>query len=205
MTGEDGLRRRTLPGLQPYQKTVAAMHERADELAGGREGEVWFLQHTPVVTCGRRTSPAMLHVPDTVEVVTTDRGGLATWHGPGQLVIYPLVPVAEGIRPWVARLLEITAAALRLCGVGEVQADGERTGVFTPRGKIASLGIRVKNGINRHGVAINVDLRPNGFGYLDPCGVAGQPIDQTASWGMTGIHTLADRWWTMFMNRYTGG
>jgi len=160
------------------------------------------LQHTPVVSCGRRTLPAMLHVPDSIEIAATDRGGMATWHGPGQLVIYPIVPVAEGIRVWVAFLLGITAATLRVCGVGEARKDEMQTGIFTSRGKIASFGIRVHNGISRHGIAINVDLQPNGFVYIDPCGVAGQRIDQTISWGLSEIDILIDHWWTMFINRY---
>jgi len=198
-------RRRDLGGGCPYQPTVTAMHRRADAVSAGALGEVWFLEHAAVITLGKRAGRHLIHAPADIAIVETDRGGLVTWHGPGQLVIYPLIPVSIGVRDWVKLLLVTTAATLVKMGITEARADLATTGVYTSRGKIASLGIRVRGGVNRHGISINVELVPNGFRYIDPCGIVDQPIDQTAGWGVVSVALVADGWWGEFQQSYASG
>lgn len=179
---------------------------RATAVAEGVDAPViWCGQHSATVTCGRRTAPAAVRAPETIPVLPVDRGGEATWHGPGQLVIYPIVPIsrwANGVRSWVNLLLQCTRDTLQEFGVPAEKPD-QQTGLWTTKGKIVSLGIRIDKGVNLHGLAINVDLQPNGFIWIDPCGVAGAPIDMMSTWLGRGcverMSELAESWYNRFL------
>lgn len=188
---------RFLAGHRPYERCVEAMHERAAAIAAGAPPEIWVLEHAPVISAGRQTGEGEIFAPADVAVVRTDRGGKATWHGPGQLVIYPLLRVADyrlGVRRWVQLLLQTGAQSLEQLGI-VVRLDEDAIGLYTARGKIASLGIHVERGVSTHGVSLNVQLQPNGFQWIDPCGVRGGAVDQISAYRSdVSVRQLADIW-----------
>ncbi len=147
--------------------------------AGEVPGQVLFLEHDPVYTAGRRTQPHERPF-DGTPVVDVDRGGLITYHGPGQLVGYPIVGLPRSIGPldYVRRLEEAIIRALATWGVHGGRVEG-RTGVWLPaeRGrlerKIAAIGIRVSRQTTLHGFAVNVSAQSVGpFTNIVPCGIA---------------------------------
>jgi lipoyl(octanoyl) transferase len=170
-------------GLVPYDEAWALQRSLADAVTRGEIPDtVVLLEHPPVITLGRRADDDELHVPAgaEVEVVETNRGGRSTYHGPGQLVAYPIVAVTERnllLRPLV-RALE--AAMVETCGAFGVAAerlDGHPGCWCDPGGpaprKIGALGIRVERGVTYHGIALNVDPDLADFGLIDPCGMPG--------------------------------
>ena len=189
--------RRYMAGYRSYQPSVEAMHERAAAIAAGAPAEIWILEHAPVISAGRQTGDGEIFAPAEVAVVRTDRGGKATWHGPGQLVIYPLLRLADyrlGVRRWVQLLLQTGAQSLTQLGI-TVRLDEDAIGLYTPRGKIASLGIHVERGVSTHGVSLNVHMQPNGFQWIDPCGVRGGAVDQVSAYrNDVSVQHLADIW-----------
>ena len=138
-----------------------------------------LLEHPPVVTLGRRTDErAELHVPDgeAVDVVETDRGGKSTYHGPGQLVCYPILDLkrhGRDVKQYVRNLEEALIATLRAFGLEGTRLDG-LTGVWLepPPRKIASIGVHVSRWVTTHGYALNVDLDPSPFtDWITACGL----------------------------------
>ena len=140
----------------------AAVHRDA---AAGR---ILFAEHDPVYTAGRATPPAEL-VPG---VVAIERGGKVTFHGPGQLVVYPIVPLPRrDVRDWLRRLEAFGARVASAFGLaGEPSVDG--TGVFVAGRKFASIGVAVKHWINLHGIAINVAMDMSPWRAVRPCGLS---------------------------------
>lgn len=172
-------------GQVDYAPTWRAMQQHTDTRTADTPDEVWLLQHPPVFTLG--TAADRSHVLDAgdIPLVQIDRGGQVTYHGPGQLVIYPLVDIRRlglSVRGLVMALeqLVIDYAA----GLG-VQAAGRRDapGVYVDGAKLASIGLRVRRGACYHGMAVNVamDLAP--FARINPCGMAGLRVTQLADLG----------------------
>lgn len=163
------------PGLLPYRAAWDLQRRlHAERLAGDRGDTVVLLEHPPTYTAGRRTLPVERPV-DGSPVVDVDRGGKITWHGPGQLVGYPIVRLAEPLDV-VAHVRRLEQALLAACAALDVAArrvEG-RSGVWTADGarKIAAIGVRVTRGVTLHGFALNVccDLEP--FARIIPCGIA---------------------------------
>lgn len=156
-------------GRQPFQTvwtTMRALHAAVHR--GEAAGRVLLVEHEPVYTAGRATAPHDLGP----HVVPIERGGQVTYHGPGQLVVYPVVRLPRrDLRDWLQRLERFGIAVAAACGVAaEPSVDG--TGVFAGGRKIASIGVAVKHWINLHGIGINVamDLAP--WFRVRPCGRA---------------------------------
>jgi len=156
------------------QRSVAAA-----VTAGELPDTVLLLEHPPVVTLGRRTEEAAeLHLPDDaeVEIVETDRGGKSTFHGPGQLVCYPILDLArhgQDVKRYVRDLEDALIRTLAAVGVEGERIDG-LTGVWLtrPPRKIASIGIHVSRWVTTHGYALNVDLDPAPFTeWITACGL----------------------------------
>jgi lipoyl(octanoyl) transferase len=139
---------------------------------------VIFLEHPPVVTLGRRTDEAELHVPGDaeVEVVETDRGGKSTYHGPGQLVCYPILDLnrhGRDVRKYCRDLEEALIQTLEAFGLAGERIDG-LTGLWLtrPPRKIASIGVHISRWVTTHGYALNVDLDPAPFTeWITACGL----------------------------------
>jgi lipoyl(octanoyl) transferase len=136
-----------------------------------------LLEHEPVYTRGRRTKPEELPMGEDwyrsqgIEICDTDRGGAVTYHGPGQLVGYPIMRIG-GVHEYVANLERVLIAALADEGVEAEVRDG-LTGVWAPKGKIGSIGVHVSRGVTTHGFAVNVDNDLQPFEWVVPCGIEG--------------------------------
>jgi lipoyl(octanoyl) transferase len=155
------------------QRSIAA-----DVLAGTRPDTVLFLEHPPVITLGRRTDEGELHLPENaeVEVVETDRGGKSTFHGPGQLVCYPILDLnrhGRDVRKYCRDLEEAVIRTLVPFGLEATRIEG-LTGVWLerPPRKIASIGVHISRWVTTHGYALNVDLDTTPFAdWITACGL----------------------------------
>jgi lipoyl(octanoyl) transferase len=166
-------------GETPYLEAWELQRELAAEVKeGARPDTVVFLEHPPVVTLGRRTDAGELHLPRgaAVEVVETDRGGKSTFHGPGQLVCYPILDLnrhGRDVRKYCRDLEEALIRTLAAFGIGGMRIDG-LTGVWLhpPPRKIASIGVHISRWVTTHGYALNVDLDPAPFTeWITACGL----------------------------------
>ena len=169
-------------GLQLYQDTHEAMRNRIVELKSGQLAELWSVEHPPVFTQGQAGKSEHIFEPGCIPIVQSDRGGQVTYHGPGQLVVYTLVPLnAFGLNVRdLIRLLETSVIdVLREFGI-----QGERRlnapGVFVGKQKIASLGLRIRQGVAYHGVALNVAMDLDPFSRINPCGYENLEVTQMA-------------------------
>ena len=164
-------------GLVDYQKAWDLQREiHADVASGSRPNTLLLLEHPSVYTAGRRTE-ASERPTDGTPVIDVDRGGRITWHGPGQLVGYPIVKLLKPTE-LVGFVREIEAALILVCadlGVTAIRIEG-RSGVWIQdaRGdrKIAAIGIRVAKGVTMHGFALNVNPDLGAFRQIVPCGIA---------------------------------
>ncbi len=169
-----------LPGLTPYREAWELQRALAGAVSQGAVPDtVVFLEHPPVVTLGRRTNEqAELHLPEDadVEVVETDRGGKSTYHGPGQLVCYPILDLkrhGRDVKKYCRDLEEAVIGTLAGLGLAGERVDG-LTGVWLtgPPRKIASIGVHVSRWVTTHGYALNVDLDPAPFtSWITACGL----------------------------------
>jgi lipoyl(octanoyl) transferase len=166
-------------GKTPYLEALALQRELAAAVQAGLAPDtVLFLEHPPVVTMGRRTDEAELHVPGDagVEVVETDRGGKSTFHGPGQLVCYPILDLnrhGRDVRRYCRDLEESIVQTLAAFALEGRRIDG-LTGVWLtpPPRKIASIGVHISRWVTTHGYALNVDLDPAPFTeWITACGL----------------------------------
>lgn len=163
-------------GLVEYQKAWDAQRRIHEEVASGdRPNTLLLLEHPSVYTAGRRTDEAE-RPADGTPVIDVDRGGRITWHGPGQLVGYPIVKLQKPTE-LVGFVREIETALINVCadlGISAVRVDG-RSGVWIcdEKGdrKIAAIGIRVAKGVTMHGFALNVNPNLEAFGQIVPCGI----------------------------------
>jgi lipoyl(octanoyl) transferase len=173
-----------------------------------RSGVVLGFQHPTVVTLGVRAHKLVdqtaLALPASVDVVKIDRGGMATFHNPGQLVIYPIVPIGQlqmGVFDFVKILENVTVNVLTEIGVRTLPDCGE-PGVFTAEGKIASIGIRVKDGVSYHGLSINISNDLKLFSSFPVCGVQNPTFDRVLNWSKTvSIDEVFSRWTHKFANQ----
>lgn len=171
-------------GLVDY---VDTWHRQADAAAARAAGEtgdqVWALEHPSTYTAGKRTQPE--DRPDNGQpVVDVDRGGRITWHGPGQLVCYPIIKLAEplDVVDYVRRIEEAVIHVVHGLGLTSAGRVEGRSGVWLPAGvvggelkpsrKVAAIGIRVTHGVTMHGVALNCDNTLEYYGHIVPCGIA---------------------------------
>jgi lipoate-protein ligase B len=169
-------------GLTPYPRALRLQRRLAALRAEGRLGDLLLLlHHPPVITLGRGGQRAHLLVEDSrlaasgIEFFKAERGGDITYHGPGQLVGYPILDLAGYGRDLhrYLRLLEgVLIETLAAFGVGAGRRTG-RTGVWVEDSKIASIGIHVTRWVTRHGFALNVDMDLSPFGLIVPCGIRG--------------------------------
>ena len=166
-------------GVVPYREAWDLQRSLAAAVSQGAIPDtVIFCEHPPVVTMGRRTEKSELHVPAgaAVEIVETDRGGKSTYHGPGQLVCYPILDLhrhGKDVKLYVRRLEEAIIQTLAPLGIKATRLEG-LTGVWlqNPPRKIASIGVRVARWITTHGYALNVDLDPAPFSdWITACGL----------------------------------
>lgn len=162
-------------GTVPYLPTWHAMQGMTNSRSPETPDEIWLLEHPPVFTQGQAGKAEHLLMPGDIPVVKVDRGGQVTYHGPGQLVAYLLLDVRRlgfGVRELVSRIEASLVSLLEQYGV-QAHARGDAPGVYVGDAKIASLGLRIRNGRSFHGLALNVDMDLEPFRRINPCGHAG--------------------------------
>ncbi len=172
-------------GMRDYEPTWRSMQALTDRRDANSRDQVWFLQHPPVFTLGMAASREHLLAPGDIPVVAIDRGGQVTYHGPGQLVIYPLIDLRRrklGVRDLV------TALEMAVCdtaaGYGiDASPRADAPGVYVDGRKLASVGLRIRRGCSYHGLAFNVAMDLEPFARINPCGFAGLEVTQLEDLG----------------------
>ncbi|HEY6927781.1 MAG TPA: lipoyl(octanoyl) transferase LipB [Steroidobacteraceae bacterium] len=172
-------------GLVEYEPTWHAMQRFTDERGATTPDEIWFLEHPPVFTLGMNASREHVLAPGEIPIVQIDRGGQVTYHGPGQLVVYPLIDLRRsglGVRDLVTAL---ERSVIGLAAEYGVIAEARRNapGVYVEGRKLASVGIRIRRGASYHGLALNVSLDLEPFGRINPCGYEGLQMTRLADIG----------------------
>ena len=170
-----------LLGRQPYEPVWRAMQRLTDTRDADTADELWVLEHDPVFTLGQAGKWEHVLLPGEIPVVPVDRGGQVTYHGPGQIVAYPLFDLRRlgiGVRELVHRIEQAIIDTLALYRIDAVRRDGA-PGVYVGDAKIAALGLKIKNGCSYHGLSLNVDMDLSPFAAINPCGYAGLKVIQT--------------------------
>ncbi|HNP62585.1 MAG TPA: lipoyl(octanoyl) transferase LipB [Woeseiaceae bacterium] len=161
-------------GRQDYVPLWREMQTFTDTRDESTPDEIWFVEHPPVFTMGLNASKEHLLAPGDIPVVQIDRGGQVTFHGPGQLMVYPLIDIRRaniGVRCLVSAL-EQSVVDLAAAYDINAYARKEAPGVYVDGDKLASVGLRIRRGSSFHGMAINVDVELEPFTRINPCGYA---------------------------------
>lgn len=161
-------------GLKPYQEVWDEMKRFTIERNANTVDELWLLEHSPVYTQGQAGKAEHVLNPQAIPIVQTDRGGQVTYHGPGQLVAYVLIDIRRrnmGIRTLVCQLEQLLILLLKKYNINAQTRCGA-PGVYVDEKKIASIGLRVKNGCTYHGIALNAGMDLSPFAGINPCGYA---------------------------------
>ena len=181
-------------GVRDYQTVWQAMSAFTDNRTDEEDDQLWVLQHHAVFTQGQAGKAEHLLNPGQIPVVQSDRGGQVTYHGPGQLVAYPLIDLRRrqlSVRDMVTLLEQIAVKLLAAYSV-DAYAKSDAPGVYVQHQgqecKIASLGLRVRRGFCFHGISINVDMDLSPFQLINPCGYQGLAMTQLSD--LPGIDTI---------------
>jgi lipoyl(octanoyl) transferase len=172
-------------GCVDYESTWHAMQRLTSERSAASADEIWFLEHPPIYTLGMNGNRAHLIAPGDIPVLQIDRGGQVTYHGPGQLVVYPLIDLkraALSVRDLVSALENAVINYAAQLGI-QAHCRKSAPGVYVGECKLASLGIRIRRGSSYHGLALNVDMDLEPFGRIDPCGFPGLKMTQLSDLG----------------------
>jgi lipoyl(octanoyl) transferase len=172
-------------GRQPYAATWRAMSAFTDNRTADTADELWLLEHDPVFTLGQAGKMEHVLAPGDIPVLPVDRGGQVTYHGPGQIVGYPLIDlrrVGVGVRELVNRIEQSLIDALAHWNVIAARRDGA-PGVYVGEAKVAALGLRVRRGCSFHGLAFNVAMDLEPFHRINPCGYKGLAVTQLLDLG----------------------
>jgi len=189
-------------GVVDCESTWRRMQQLNKSHQGGQPDEFWLLQHPPVFTLGLAGKPEHLLMPGDIPVVKIDRGGQVTYHGPGQLVVYLLLDLKAlgyGVKELVKRIEQSVIDLLAQYGVDGYRLGG-MPGVYTKaspaqsvagsgpwagHAKIAAIGLRVANHATYHGLSLNIDMDPEPFSRINPCGYEGLAVTQLRDFGVT--------------------
>ncbi len=187
---------RRFPGLQAYAPIWHAMQAFTDARTSETSDELWVVEHEPVFTLGQAGRWEHVLLPGDIPVVPVDRGGQVTYHGPGQIVAYPLIDLRRagiGVRDFVHRIEQAIIDTLAEWNIVAVRKDGA-PGVYVAGAKIGALGIRVRRGCTFHGLAFNVNMNLEPFQRINPCGFQGlqvtQMLDLGGPSGLAGVETV---------------
>ena len=183
---------RRFADVRPYEPTWRAMQAFTDSRDESTPDELWVLQHEPVFTLGQAGKWEHVLMPGNIPVVPVDRGGQVTYHGPGQIVAYPLIDIRRakiGVREFVNRIEQSIIDTLDTWNIVAVRKDGA-PGVYVDGAKVAALGLRVRRGCTFHGLAFNVNMDLEPFHRINPCGFQGLRVTQVMDMG--GPSSLAE-------------
>ena len=165
-------------GRRAYEPVWRAMQAYTDARDEATPDELWLVEHDPVFTLGQAGKPEHVLLPGDIPVLHVDRGGQVTYHGPGQLVAYPLLDLRRlriGVRDYVCRIEQAVIDTLADWNIEGRRRDGA-PGVYVDGAKVAALGIRVRRGCTFHGLAFNIDMDLEPFSRINPCGFAGLEV-----------------------------
>lgn len=172
-------------GLCDYEPIWRDMQAYTDQRGPESPDQVWLLQHPPVFTVGLNGSMQHVLAPGDIPVIKIDRGGQVTYHGPGQLVVYPLLDLRRrkmGVRELVSGLEQAVVGTLADFSVSAASRP-DAPGVYVDGRKIASLGLRIRRGCSYHGLAFNIDVDLEPFGRINPCGFSNLEVTSLAKLG----------------------
>ncbi|ETD70782.1 lipoate--protein ligase [Pelistega indica] len=169
------------PGLSAYEPLFEEMRRFTEQRHDDTEDQIWQVEHLPVYTLGQAGKPEHILNANNIPVIRTNRGGQVTYHGPGQVVLYPLINLHRAhlfVREYVNVLEEAIIQTLTQFGITTAQRKEGAPGVYVPMpegdlAKIAALGVKVSNGCTYHGLALNVAMDLSPFYGINPCGYAG--------------------------------
>ncbi len=173
-------------GCEAYEPVWRRMQTFTASRDADTDDELWLVEHPPVFTQGLNGKPEHVIAPGDIPVVPVDRGGQVTYHGPGQVIAYPMVDLRRrgiGVRRMVTVLERSVMAVLAELGV-DAHARADAPGVYVDEAKIAQVGLRVRRGCSYHGVSFNVAMDLEPFSRINPCGYAGLQVTDLASLGV---------------------
>jgi lipoyl(octanoyl) transferase len=179
-------------GRQPYEATWKAMSAFTDQRTADTADEFWLLEHDPVFTLGQAGKMEHVLAPGGIPVIPVDRGGQVTYHGPGQIVGYPMIDLRRagvGVREMVGKIEQAIIDTLARWAIRAERREGA-PGVYVGGAKVAALGLRVRRGCSFHGLAFNVNMDLEPFHRINPCGYKGLEVTQVLDLG--GPSRLAD-------------
>lgn len=169
-------------GIQPYRAVFADMQQFTNARVPESADEIWVLQHRPVYTLGQAGDPGHILNAGDIPVEQSDRGGQVTYHGPGQLIVYPLLDLRRyklGVRSLVELLENVVILLLSEYGISAVSRR-DAPGVYVDDKKIAALGLRIRHSCSFHGLSLNIDMDLEPFTRINPCGYTGLEVTQMA-------------------------
>lgn len=173
-------------GRVDYEPTWRRMQQFTEQRDAASADEIWFLEHPPVFTLGMNASLEHVLAPGHIPLVEIDRGGQVTYHGPGQLVVYPLLDIGRlglTVRELVCALEQAVIDTVASWGI-EAYGRRDAPGVYVEDRKLASLGLRIRRNCCYHGLALNVDMDLEPFGRINPCGYQGLEVTRLADLGV---------------------
>jgi lipoyl(octanoyl) transferase len=165
-------------GRRPYAPVWRAMQAFTDTRDAETGDELWLVEHDPVFTLGQAGKPEHVLMAGDIPVIHVDRGGQVTYHGPGQIVLYPLLDLRRlkvGVKEYVCKVEQAMIDTLAEWNIQAVRRDGA-PGVYVNEAKIGALGIRVRRGCTFHGLAFNIAMDLEPFRRINPCGYAGLQV-----------------------------
>jgi len=178
-------------GLREYEPLWRGMQQYTEKRSPQSADEIWFTEHPPVFTLGLNASRDHLLAPGDIPVLQVDRGGQVTYHGPGQLMIYPLIDLKRaglGVRDMVTALEQTVVDLLAGLGI-DAASRGDAPGVYVDERKVASVGLRVRRGACYHGMALNIDVDLEPFSRINPCGFSDLEVTDLATLGVAASRT----------------
>lgn len=182
-------------GLMDYEPVWRAMQAFTDQRDENTPDELWIVEHPPVFTQGQAGRAEHILAPGDIPVIQVDRGGQVTYHGPGQVVAYPLIDIGRsdmGVRDLVTGIEQAIIDVLKSYGVDAQLMDGA-PGVYIDGVKIASLGLRIRKGKSFHGLSFNVDMDLEPFQRINPCGFQGLQVTNLAALAEVSMTDVEDR------------
>ena len=165
-------------GRQPYEPVWRAMQAFTDTRDDSTPDELWVVEHDPVFTLGQAGKEEHVLMPGDIPVLHVDRGGQVTYHGPGQIVLYPLLDLRRlkiGVKEYVCRIEQAMIDTLADWNIHAERRDGA-PGVYVNGAKVGALGIRVRRGCTFHGLAFNIAMDLEPFQRINPCGYQGLKV-----------------------------
>ena len=179
-------------GQRDYVPLWREMQKFTEDRDGVTADEIWFTEHPPVFTLGLNASRDHLLSPGDIPVIQVDRGGQVTYHGPGQLMVYPMLDLKRaslGVRDLVTALEQSVVDLASAHGI-QAASRADAPGVYVDGRKIASVGLRVRRGASFHGMALNIDVGLEPFSRINPCGFEALEVTTLSALGVT--HNRSD-------------